>query len=141
MIFTSGSLHSCRISTWKHPSSWKQLLRLIKQSQIPNFNKITFVIYRSILCWLFPQSLQYRLKALVNRFFYIASHFNKCIYEMKGHMTEVETIKRLFSMKLWCSSENPNNSKNRTSAPFQQFSYRPTSLLQVSWATKRLQVI
>ena len=41
----------------------------MKQRQIHNFNKTTFIIYTSIMCWLFPQSLQYRLKALVKRFF------------------------------------------------------------------------
>lgn len=69
MIFTSASLHSSRISTRKHLSSCKQLLKLMKQRQIHNFNKATFIIYTSIMCRLFPQSLQYRLKTPVEIFF------------------------------------------------------------------------
>ena len=49
----------------------------MKQRQIHNFNKTTFIIYTSITFWLFPQSLQYRIKALVKTFFilpYVSTH-------------------------------------------------------------------
>lgn len=94
------------------------------------FNKTTFIIYGAIMGWFFSQSLQYRPKALLTDFLY-------CLTFPLTHLWNEVTCdwnvnsQKTFVMKLWCSSEHPSKSKSCTWAPFEQFSYRPNSLLQV----------